>query len=102
MFSDIIFDVTRFISHFCGKACCDDHSKRRRPDPQKPDNYARICDICHKKYVHKATLDEFKEKLKRREDELQALEKKFDMHLETLKKKQNMYDNQMAEVFLSG
>lgn len=45
-------------------------------------------------------LDEFKGKLKRRDDELKELESKSAQYQKKFKEKQNTYDNQISEVYL--
>lgn len=85
-------------SKFCGMSVCDDHSKKRRSDPQTPGSYVRICDDCDKKYINKMILDEFKGKLKRRDEELKELELKASKLQKVFKEKQNTYDNQVSEV----
>lgn len=77
---------------------CDDHSKKRRSDPQNPGSYVRICDDCDKKYINKMILDEFKGKLKRRDEELKDLESKSNKLQKNFKEKQSIYDNQVSEV----
>ncbi len=62
-------------SKFCGEAICDEHGKKKRPDPQNTTQYFRICDNCDLKYINRIILKEFHERVKRRDKEIQQYEK---------------------------
>ena len=59
-------------SKFCGGCICEEHGKKKRPNPENTTEYVRVCDICDELHIQKTILGEFKEKLDKK---LVALEK---------------------------
>jgi len=62
---------------FCGNAICDDHGKKKRPDPQNTTATYRICDKCDTKYLLRIILGDYHERTKRKDREIAEYEKKM-------------------------
>lgn len=64
-------------SKFCGESICEDHGRKRRPDPKNSSNYVRICDTCDEKFIQRTILKEFRAKLSEKEEHIKDLERRI-------------------------
>lgn len=87
------------LSHFCGEAVCDDHSKKKRGDPDNPTEYHRICDTCEKKYINYIILKDFNKKLRERDDLLKQYEEKMKIMQKRISDAQRELDNSIVRVW---
>ena len=90
--------ILKIKSEFCGACVCDDHSKKKRPNPKNPSEFARVCDTCDEKHIRKNILQEFDERMKRREKEIVGLESKIKEQQVKINEVQTDYDNIMIQV----
>ncbi len=90
--------LTIYQSKFCGGCVCEDHSKKKRPDPKNTSEYVRVCDICDEKWINRTILGEFYEKLKSKERELESLEKQIREQQTKIENEQREYDNLVLTV----
>ena len=86
-------------SKFCGCAVCEDHSKKKRPNPHHTSDYVRVCDICDEKFINKTILGEFYEKLRKKEKEINELEKQIRDEQVKIENEQKEYDDLVLMVF---
>jgi predicted nuclease with TOPRIM domain len=99
---------------FCGNSICDDHGKKKRPDPQNTTATYRICDKCDVKYLLRIILGEYHERSKKKDKELAAYEKSMreyqiksadaNREHDSLKLKKNKLDKGYSDevMFLTG
>jgi hypothetical protein len=85
--------VTKKNCKFCGGAVCEDHSKKKRPNPHHTSDYVRVCDICDEKFINKTILGEFYEKLRKKEKEINELERQIRDQQIKIENEQKEYDD---------
>lgn len=78
---------------FCGASVCDDCSLKRRADPQKQDNFVRICDNCDQKYINRYLLREYKYRQQKLDSVIETLEKQLQEYILVLNQKKQELQN---------
>ena len=71
---------------------------KKRENPQNPNAFVKICEICEEKYLNKMILDDFFKKKKKKEEETREVEKKLLEIKQELTVQQNEYSRAQAQV----
>jgi len=89
--------IIRKNCNFCGNCICEDHGKKKRPNPENINEYVRICDLCDEKHIKRIILKEFDERMKRKEKDVSELEKRIKEQQVAINDAQREYDTLLVQ-----
>lgn len=78
---------------------CEEHLKKKRPNPENPSEHVKICDSCDEKHIKRIILKEFDDKMKKKERDMNELEKIIKEQQLLINDAQREYDNLLVQVF---
>jgi len=82
---------------FCGGCVCEEHGRKKRPNPQNPSEHAKICDKCDEKHIKRIILKEFDEKMRKKDRDLNDLEKMIKDQQLSINDAQREYDHLLVQ-----